>query len=478
MSLRWGRALLGGVLSLFLLGGCASEAEYRTVEPDRGPVEYRVEDTGVAAYQDNYTIVPTVSGRVLSCTFQEGDTVEAGQTLYLIDRGELEDQIERARLSLESAEAAVSQTRAACADLSVCSSAAGTVTAVHVHVGDFVNVGTPIAEVVDSGSFQLTVPFATADAAGLLPGSAATISFPAQPETVPGTVVRVYDTPTALPGGREGIYVEFSLDNPGALSSGALAMATVGGVTCMEAGALSNATEQSIYATQSGQVLTLPIQAGSAVTVGQEVMTLKNDSLTNAAENALLSRNSAAVTLAQLEEKRPDYTVSAPAGGLILTRTVKEGDLAAAGSPMAVLAQPDALCIQADIDELYIDRVWPGQQAEISFTTDQGEARTYSATVRRIDDTGITAGGVTEYRVELELDSREGLRAGMNVSVSILSERREDCLRLPSQAVRGSSVQVLRAGAPVEVSVHTGLSGGGYTEILEGLDENDQVIVP
>lgn len=472
------RGLLGGALSMLLLAGCAGQAEYQTAAPDRGPVEYRVEDTGAVAYQDNYTIVSTVGGRVLSCTFREGDVVEEGQTLYVLDAGGLEDQIEQARLALRSAEVAVAQSSAACADLSVRSSAAGTVTAVHVHVGDFVNAGTPIAQVVDSASFTLTVPFAPADAAALVPGSAAVISFPAQPETVAGMVVRVYDTPTAFSGGREGVYVEFSLSNPGALSSGALAMATVGGITCMEAGALANATEQSIYAAQSGQVLTLPIQAGAAVSVGQEVMTLKNDSLTNAAENALLNRDSAAVSLAQLEDKRPDYTVTAPAGGTILTRTVKEGDLAAAGSPMAVLAQPDALCVQVDIDELYIGRVWPGQQASISFTTDQGEARTYTAVVRRIDDAGITAGGVTEYRVELALDSREGLRSGMNVSVSILCEGRADCLRVPERAVSGNSVRVLRGDEAVEVPVRTGLTGGGYTEILEGLSESDQVILP
>ena len=478
MKQHGSRAALCAGLCVLLLGGCAQPVEYETVRPDRGPVEYRVEDTGTAAYGDNYTVVPTVSGRVTQCTIQEGDAVEEGQVLYVIDSGDLEDQITQARLSLRSAETAVEQSAAACEDLVVHSCATGTVMAVNVHVGDFVSAGTPIAQVVDSAHLTLTVPFIPADAAALVPGSLATITFPALAESVTGSVVRVYDSPTVFAGGREGVYVEFSLDNPGALASGGTAMAAVGALTCMEAGQLSNATEQAIYATQSGQVLTLPIQAGTAVVEGQEVMTIKNDSLTNAAQNAVLSRDSAAVSLSQLESKRPDYTVRSPAAGIVLTRSVKEGDLAAAGSPMAVLAQPEELCVQVDIDELYIDRVWVEQPAEVSFTTEEGKTQTYAASVKRIDDTGISAGGVTEYPVELTLESREGLRAGMNVSVSLLVEMRENCLRLPSHVITGETVQVLREGEPVEVAIKTGLTGGGYTEILEGLTEEDEVILP
>lgn len=473
-----GCTALCAALCLLLLGGCTVRETYETVRPDRGAVECRVEDTGRAAYRDNYTIVPTVSGRVLTCTFQEGDTVEEGQLLYVIDSGELEDQITQARLALQSAETSLAQSSAACEDLAVRSSAAGTVTAVHVHVGDFVNTGTPIAQVVDSAHLTLTVPFVPADAAALVPGSAAVITFPALADSVNGTVVRVYDTPTVFAGGREGVFVEFSLDNPGALASGGTATASVGGLTCMEAGQLSNATEQAIYATQSGQVLTLPIQAGTAVAEGQTVMTIKNDSLTNAAVNAALARDKAEVSLSQLIDKIGDYSITAPADGFILTRTAKAGDLAAAGSPLAVLAQPEALCVQVDIDELYIDRVWSGQTAEVSFTAEDGETQVYAAAVTRIDDTGISAGGVTEYMVELTLESREGLRAGMNVSVSLLVDRREDCLRLPSRAVVNNTVQVLKDGAPVETAVCTGLSGGGFVEILEGLSQEDEVVLP
>lgn len=475
-----GSTALACLLSAALLAGCSGQdkQEQKTVFPDVGPVENTVEDTGTVTYRDNYSIVPQVSGTVVSCSIKEGDAVTARQELYVIDTGDLEDQIEQARLSLDSAQASLSQAQAACDDLTVTTYASGTITSVSVHMGDFVSSGTPIAQVVDSQNLKLTVPFFTEDAAGFSVGAAATISFPSRAETVTGTVERIYDTPSALPGGRTGVYVELSFRNPGTVLSGDTASASVGGVACMDTGTVSYATEQSICATQSGQVISLPIQEGTAVTAGQTVMTIKNDSLTNAVTNASLSVESARTSLSQLEDKRSDYTILAPADGIILTRSVKTGDMAAAGSPMAVLAQPEELCVHAEINEQYIERVWPSQQVQISFTDDSGQPRSYTGTVERIDDTGITSGGVTDYTVEISLDDTTGLRDGMNVNVAIITEQKEDCLRVPSRAVSGNTVQVLRNGKTVEVEVETGISGGGYTEIFQGLTQEDEVILP
>lgn len=474
---RRGAAL---ALGLLVLSGCSGSDQegYRTVQPDTGPVKYRVEDTGTVTYADNYTIVPTVNGIVTECTFQEGDSVTAGQTLYTIDSDALEDQIVQAQLSVDSAQASLSQAQAACADLTVVSHASGSVTAVNVHVGDMISAGTPVAQVVDSLNLKLTVPFSLEDAAALTPGSAAVISFPGMADTLTGTVVRVYDTPVALSGSRTGVNVEFSFRNPGPLASGASAMASVNGVQCMEAGTIAYATEQAIYSAQSGQVLTLSIQEGESVTAGQTILTLKNDSLTNAVTNASLQVRSAQTSLSQLMDQRADYTVTAPVDGTILSRTVKQGDLASAGNPMAVLAQPEALCVHASIDEQYIDRVGTGQSASITFTTDTGEQRTYTGSVRRVEDTGVTSGGVTDYTVEIALDNTDGLRDGMNVSVSILTEGKENCLRVPVKAVDGDTVQVLRNGKTETVTVETGLWGSDYVEILSGITEEDTIVLP
>ena len=172
---RWGAAALAGLTAL--LAGCSGGQDgYHTVTPETDAVvERTVEATGTVGYREEYSVIPVVSGKILSCSVEEGDAVTAGQALYVIDSGELEDQITQARLSLSSAQAAYDQAADACGDLQVPAHASGTVTEVYVHVGDYVNAGTAIAALVDSGSLTLTVPFSTADAASVVPGAAAVI---------------------------------------------------------------------------------------------------------------------------------------------------------------------------------------------------------------------------------------------------------------------------------------------------------------
>ena len=471
---------LAWAAGLCLLSSCSVGAgtKYATAVPQRSPLEDSVQDTGTVMYRDPYAVIPVVNGKILSCFVAEGDAVTAGQTLYILDSTDLENQIAQAALALNRTAVAHNQAVAACDDLTVRSHADGTVTAVYVHSGDFVAVGTPVAHVVDSANLILTVPFAAADAASLTVGAPADIRFSGYGDSLGGTVKRVYESSTALAGGREGVMVEISFQNSGVFLGGETALASVGALDCMAAGSIRCATEQSIYATQSGQIVSLPIEVGNTVTSGQTVMTLKNDAITNAVTNAAQGMESAAVSLAQLEAKRPDFTILAPVDGSILSRHAKEGDYAAAATPLATIAQADSMCIRADIDEIYIGRIWVGQPAQVRFQTDSGAEMSYTAAVHRIEESGATSGGVTNYAVELTLDATDGLKAGMNVSVSIVTDRRADCLHIPASAITNGTVQVLRDGKPVELTVTTGMTAGGRIEILSGLSETDEVILP
>ena len=242
--LKHGAAALTGVL--LLLSGCSGGVdEYQCVHPETGTlVQQLVEGTGTVSYREEYSVIPTVSAKILSCSIEEGDTVTAGQVLYVLDSGALEDQITQARLSLNSAQASYAQAVDACTDLTVPAHASGTVTEVYVHVGDYVNTGTAIASLVDSANLTLTVPSRRRTRRTWPRAIPRRSPFRDRRARSP-SVERVYDTPTALSGGREGVYVEFAFRNPGAVLSGTAALASVGGAACMEAGTVANATEQS-----------------------------------------------------------------------------------------------------------------------------------------------------------------------------------------------------------------------------------------
>ena len=69
----------------------------------------------------------------------------------------------------------------------------------------------------------------------------------------------------------------------------------------------------------------------------------------------------------------------------------------------------------------------------------------------------------------------------MTTTVNIMLERRADALAIPNGAVRrdrqGSYVFVLRGEEQVRQPIRTGYRGRDYTEVLEGLSENDQIVI-
>jgi len=74
------------------------------------------------------------------------------------------------------------------------------------------------------------------------------------------------------------------------------------------------------------------------------------------------------------------------------------------------------------------------------------------------------------------------LTEGLTVTVSIITEERNDVLLVPIQAIisrgRETLVQVLKEGVTEERAVQTVISNWQYAEIISGLSEGEQVIVP
>jgi HlyD family secretion protein len=86
------------------------------------------------------------------------------------------------------------------------------------------------------------------------------------------------------------------------------------------------------------------------------------------------------------------------------------------------------------------------------------------------------------------------LKPGMTATVRIVTDKRENVLRVPDQAMRyapggiaandersnstAKQVWVVRAGKPVRVAIRTGLDDDSFTEITSGsLKEGDRVIL-
>ncbi|MCG8402622.1 MAG: efflux RND transporter periplasmic adaptor subunit [Firmicutes bacterium] len=65
--------------------------------------------------------------------------------------------------------------------------------------------------------------------------------------------------------------------------------------------------------------------------------------------------------------------VKTPVGGVVINKLARTGEIGAAGQPVAMVVQPDALYITANIEESYMQRVKVGQVVDIALDSHPGQ---------------------------------------------------------------------------------------------------------
>ena len=103
---------LGVAAALFARPTGTNDRRYETVAVERRNLVATVSATGKLGPTDQVDVGSEISGIVADVRVDTNDRVERGQTLALIDTTKLEQQAERSRAALLSAEAALAQNRA------------------------------------------------------------------------------------------------------------------------------------------------------------------------------------------------------------------------------------------------------------------------------------------------------------------------------------------------------------------------------
>lgn len=176
-------------------------------------------------------------------------------------------------------------------------------------------------------------------------------------------------------------------------------------------------------------------------------------------------------------------TIRAPISGVIASVTTQEGEYVAAGlsAPTFVtIIDLNRLQVDAFVDETDIGKIKVGQAAV--FMVDAFPNKEFSGKVIAIYPKAVIQQNVVYYDVVIAIDDTQGLlRPDMTALVTIYAEKRENVLAVPNQAIRREEgkryVYTIDDNLIKKCEVKVGFKDGNYTEILEGLEEGDKVIV-
>jgi HlyD family secretion protein len=189
----------------------------------------------------------------------------------------------------------------------------------------------------------------------------------------------------------------------------------------------------------------------------------------------------ASLELAQLQLE--GATITAPFNGVLAFVGAEVNEQVAPGSPMIILIDPSGFHVEVSVDEIDVGQVELEQEARI--TLDAYPDEELQGRVEYISPVATENLGTVSYLVRVCFDPTQvPLRSGMTANITIVTERRENVLLMPSRAISADRdtglfyVERLKDDSEIErVEVEIGIQDATYTEVLRGLEEGDQLVI-
>ncbi|GHV45388.1 hypothetical protein FACS189492_2700 [Clostridia bacterium] len=471
----------GGTYTYLKLGKktTADATNYLSAQVTRGPISKTISGSGTIEPVSRYEIVSLVSGEILSCPYEEGDSVRENDILYRIDSTDVQNNIQKQNNSYSNLQLNASKNAENIAKCKVYAPASGVLTNFTVKVND--TVRDDVGSIIDNAKFVATIPFTASQAAQIKTGDRATVTSALYMTTLDGVVSHVSNATTGSSGGSALCNVEITIGNPGALTSGVSVGATAhtasGDLKSPASGTIQNADETSIKVEVSGKVRAVHVKNGEQVKKGDLILEIDDTDYRDAQRKASIDLQDAALSRETLDKQLEKYNIKSPINGVVLTKNSKAGDTLGNGSGnsntvLMTVADTSSMVFNLDVDELDISKIAVGQTAKI--TADAIAGAEFTGYVTKVSKEGTSSNGVTTYKTELTIYEPGDLISGMNVNAEIIVESNENALLLPVAAVsnvrNGVGTVMVKAGeAPQGVpGGQTRTRGDGTTPPAEG----------
>lgn len=180
-----------------------------------------------------------------------------------------------------------------------------------------------------------------------------------------------------------------------------------------------------------------------------------------------------------LAELELGYTIiRAPIDGVVSERFIKIGNTIDANARTFQVTSLEPLISYLHVPEREYRRLDPGQAASIEVDALQGMS--FDANVARISPVVDPDTGTFKITIEVRDPSRR-LKPGMFGRISIVYDSRAMALQIPRSAVieeaGQSTVFLVNESTAEKRVIRTGYSAAGNVEVLEGLTNDDEIVI-
>lgn len=199
-----------------------------------------------------------------------------------------------------------------------------------------------------------------------------------------------------------------------------------------------------------------------------------NENIAKASRNVQTAQEK----VARLQALSQNPTIYAQLDGIVTTLNYKVGDTVVDGKPLCIVGELDEITMTVPVSASDIGSVSVGQK--VNLYVDAYAEQKFIGTVK---ERLLVANDNGEYPATISIDpSEQVLLPGMKAYATIILKEKTDVLTLSNKAItleNGQQYVLVRDenGELVRKQIVTGFSDGRVSEILDGLSEQDVVIV-
>ena len=428
----------------FLTHKDAVNAQMQTAVADFGSITSTAAGQGNAKAKETAAITLSAGGTVQEVFVSPGDVVTAGQPLYTIYSQAAQEQVATARQQVETLQKDMQHLSEQAANLTVRAPFSGKLTDVKEFAPDQqIASDTPVATLVNDKKLKLSLYFSYAYENDIKKGQSVSVSIPAVMRSFSGTVEEIHKVSYISPEGAVHFEVDIAFDNPGTLTTGMDASAT-----------LTAADGSAIYPYQNGkteyyETREIRTKAGGPllstgnllnyanVSAGDVLLTMGSDTIDQQIRDKQKAITEAQQKLTEAEKGLADFNAVAPIDGTVITCTLNQGAEVKSGDTVLVISNNTTMLVNITVDDRNISFIKPGMTVELS----DYNGATFMGTVTSINMGGAeSSNGMTKYPVTLTVDNADGsLYEGAWLNYSFVTSQSENCIVIPSSAVTNIS---------------------------------------
>lgn len=462
---------------------------YRTAVVSSGDIESFVEGSGVIESSESRKVYSKVSSEVLNVLHNEGDLVNSGDVIAILDSSNYIANVDAQKIAIEQANLSINNINKQISNLNIVANSTGYVSNLSISEGSYVSNTMQVCDIYESDAYEIVLSFVYYENNQIQIGSTVNLTLIQNFAGLEGVVTKVSELRKLSNASSQVVDITIKVITSGYSLAGASAKGEilVNGtrITSTSTGIFSAVTSNVVRAKSTGTVKTLNVYNGKFVKAGEVIAVLSNEDLNTSLENAKLTLKNLNTQYNSIKDQLDNYTIKSPISGTITAQSISVGDMVGAGTVLSTISNKDVFEFKIPVDELDIAKLDYNKEVRVTIDAiEETKNKPIIGKITKLPLEGISTAGVTEYYVTIQIPGSENIRISMSANAEIITNSKKGVLIVPIDTVIKENGEyfatvLLEDGVTTDKrKIEVGSRNISYIEIKEGLNEGERIVIP